>query len=322
MTRRVSLALERYDRHLPFFFGQLDVPKAYDLVALEVGMAPGRRHGEDRHGRMLKGNEFDAAETSLASYIIAKSRNAPFTAIPVFPRRLFSQNHYFVADGSGLHTPIDLKGKRAVLWAFQVTMSVLTKGDWKREYGLDWRDVKLLTRRPEELAFPGLPITQLPADSDPLKMLRQGEADIYIDPHPPAGATSGRDGIRRLFADTPAECGRYFKKYGYYPIMHLIVLTDAIVKAEPDLPRILMKLWEDARLLTEEYYHDPGYAVSVFAEQDYQRQKNQMADNVWTSGLKVNRRNLEHFMENMVDQGLVQRPIPIDELFHASVLDT
>lgn len=322
MARRITLALERYDRHLPFYFDQLDVPKAYDLVPLEVGMAPGRRDGEDRHGRMLKGNEFDAAETSLASYIIAKSRQAPFTAIPVFPRRLFSQNHYFVAENAPYRTPADLKGKRVIFWAFQVTMSVLAKGDWKRNYGLDWRDVEILTLRPEELSFPGLPIRQLPANTDPLEMLRNGDADMYIDPHPPAGATSGRDGIRRLFPDTQAECRRYFKKFGYYPIMHLIALRNETAKTEPDLPRTLMRLWEDARALTEEYYHDPGYALSAFAEQQFHQQQRDMAENLWPSGLQINRVNLEHFMENMIDQGLLKEPFPIDDLFHPSVRDT
>jgi 4,5-dihydroxyphthalate decarboxylase len=322
MARRITLALERYDRHLPFHLGQLDVPKEYDLVPLDVGMAPGRRDGEDRHGRMLKGNEFDAAETSLASYLIARSRNMPFTAIPVFPRRLFSQNHYFVAEKAPYRTPADLKGKRVIFWAFQVTMSVLAKGDWKRNYDLDWRDVEILTLRPEELTFPGLSITQLPANTDPLEMLRSGKADMYVDPHPPAAALSGRDGIRRLFSDTPSECRRYFKKYGYYPIMHLMALRNDTVQAAPDLPRTLMRLWEEARLIAEDCYHDPGYALSAFAEQEFHRQKRDMAENIWPSGLKNNRMNLEHFMENMLDQGLLKEPIPIDDLFHPSVRDS
>lgn len=321
MTRRVTLALERYDRHLPFFFNQLNVPKGYDLVSYEVGMAPRRRHGDDRHGRMLKGGEFDAAETSLASYIIARSRGEPFTAIPIFPRRLFSQNHQFVLDGAPYQQPADLKGKRVIFWAFQVTMSVLAKGDWKREYGLDWRDVQILTQHPEELNFPGLPITQLPPNTDPLQMLREGKAEMYVNPHPPGEAISGRHGIRRLFPDTQAECRRYQKKYGYYPIMHLIAMTDELAKAEPEFPRILMQLWEEAREFTEEYYHDPSYSVSAFTEQLYVQQKNEMG-NIWTSGLKANRVNLEHFMENMVDQGLLKKPMPIDELFHPSVRDT
>ena len=40
---------------------------------------PGR-HGLNRHGRMLHDNEFDICEMSLGSYVMAKSRGAPFTA--------------------------------------------------------------------------------------------------------------------------------------------------------------------------------------------------------------------------------------------------
>ena len=66
---------------------------------------------------MLRKHEFDAAEVSLASYIIAKERGAPFTAIPVFPRRLFSQNHIFVSEKSGISHPAALAGKRIAVWA-------------------------------------------------------------------------------------------------------------------------------------------------------------------------------------------------------------
>ena len=72
MPTRITLALDRYDRHVPFFLGQLSVPPDIDLVPLEVGMVPPRRHGIDRHARMLRKHEFDAAEVSLASYIVAK----------------------------------------------------------------------------------------------------------------------------------------------------------------------------------------------------------------------------------------------------------
>ena len=95
----LTIALDRYDRHIPLFMGAVEAPFAYQ--ALEVGMVPPRRDGIDRHGRMLRGLEFDAAEVSLASYIIARTRGVPLTAVPVFPRRLFSQNHIFVNKAAG-----------------------------------------------------------------------------------------------------------------------------------------------------------------------------------------------------------------------------
>ena len=70
----ISLALDRYDRHVPFFLGSVPAPAGLRYNALEVGMVPPRRDGIDRHKRMLRDLEFDAAEVSLCSYILAKAR--------------------------------------------------------------------------------------------------------------------------------------------------------------------------------------------------------------------------------------------------------
>lgn len=322
MATRVTLALDRYDRHVPFFLNQLNVPANIDLVPLEVGMVPPRRHGVDRHGRMLRDREFDAAETSLASYIIAKSGGAPFTAIPVFPRRLFSQNHIFVRADSALKRPSDLAGKRVIVWAFQVTMSVLAKGDMQRDHGLDWRHVAWLTETPEEVPVPGLPIEPLPKGADPIDMLLKGEADAFINPHPPEAALSAGHGIRRMFEDPAAECDGYFRRYGYFPIMHLIALKEQTVVANPTLPRMLMQLWEEAKAIADSFHHDPGYGLPALSRLSYERQREQWADDIWPSGLTINRANLEQFIADMVDQTLLAEPCAVDSLFHASVLDT
>ena len=43
---------------------------------------------------------------------------------------------------------------------------------------------------------------------------------------------------------------------------------------------------------------------------------------LWTSGLAANRANLERFIGFMVDQRLLERPVPVDALFHPSVHGT
>jgi len=90
MTKlKLTLALSHYDRHIPLFDGSVRVEEI-DLEVLQVGQSSPLKHGQDRHERMLQKGEFDLCELSLSSYLIAKSRGMPFTAIPVFPRRLFS----------------------------------------------------------------------------------------------------------------------------------------------------------------------------------------------------------------------------------------
>jgi 4,5-dihydroxyphthalate decarboxylase len=149
----LTIALDRYDRHIPFFMGMVETLPSFSLQALEVGMVPPRRDGVDRHKRMLVGHEFDIAEVSLASYIISKRAGGPFCAVPVFPRRLFSQNHIFVKADAGSENPKDMIGKRVAIWAFQITMSVLAKGDLQSEYDVPWREVKWHTGRPEEITW-------------------------------------------------------------------------------------------------------------------------------------------------------------------------
>ena len=53
----------------------------------------------------------------------------------------------------GSKTQKDMIGKRVAIWAFQVTMSVLAKGDLQSEYGVPWRKVKWRTERPEEIMW-------------------------------------------------------------------------------------------------------------------------------------------------------------------------
>jgi 4,5-dihydroxyphthalate decarboxylase len=144
---QLTIALSHYDRHVPFFDGTAQ-PDGIDLNILIVGQSDRQRDGEDRHERMLQNSEFDVAELSLSSYLMAKSRGMPFTAIPVFPRRLFSLSQMWVNVDAAVRSPQDLIGKRVGLHSFQNTLATLSKGDLQSEFNVPWRDIHwVLSRR-------------------------------------------------------------------------------------------------------------------------------------------------------------------------------
>ena len=326
MTADLTIALERYDRHVPFFMGMVKPPEGISLRALEVGMAPPRRDGIDRHRRFWSGQEFDICEMSVSSYLTAKGKGAPYTAVPVFPRRLFSQNHMFVSRAAGIEKPADLIGKKVCCRSFQTTMSVLAKGDLAFEYRVPWREMVWHTMSPELVPFRGqkdAKLTMIDEPSAPDRLIA-GELAMMIHPHPPPKLLAAmREGsVRRLFRDTRAECARYFRKYGDYPIMHLLVFRKALAEAHPHLPRALMAMWEDARRQAAEFYEDPGYAELAFARNDFEEEQALFDADIWPSGLAANRASVERFMKYLTDQTLIEAPYPVEELFHESVLDT
>lgn len=321
------MALERHDRHVPFFMGAVKPPDGVEIVPLEIGVGTltGRRDGQDRHGRMFRDRAFDICEQSLSSYIIAKSRGARFTAAPVFPRRLFSQSCMFVNRASGIETPADLRAKRIGILSFQTTLCVLAKGDLKGEHGVDWRDIDWFVQQAEELAWEGgddVSISQIPDGKTAGDMLVEGELDALFMPNPPAVLASSRDRVKPLFDDAKAECIRYFRSHGYCPIMHLMVFPDEVVDAEPWLPQATIDMCEQATRLTYGYYEDPNYSLLLFARDELALQRQALGDDPWPSGLAANRANLERFIGFMVDQRLIDGPMPVESLFHASVLKT
>ena len=177
----LAMALERYDRHVPLFMGEVKPPSGLSLRMLEVGMSHPCRDGIGRHERFLRNNEFDIAETSLSSHVIATSRGAPFVGIPVFPRRLFSQNHIFVNTAAGIEEPRDLAGRRVLIRSFQTTTTTVTAlGDLTFEYGVPWQQIRWVLASDEALPLgerAGVSVERAPAGADVSRLLIDGAVD-------------------------------------------------------------------------------------------------------------------------------------------------
>src|SRR5919106_138063 len=204
---KITMALSHYYRHIPLFDGSVQV-ESVDLSILQVGQSEPLKDGRDRHERMLQKGEFDISELSLSSYLMAKSRGMPFTAIPVFPRRLFSLSQIWVNVDAGIRSPQDLIGKKVGLSTFQTTLSVLAKGDLQAEYNVPWRKIDWIVAKEEAVPFKPEEAVHIELVAPGKKMgsmLEQGQISALMVPHPPQQALKGSPKIRRLFADPKQE---------------------------------------------------------------------------------------------------------------------
>ena len=323
----LSIALNRYDRHYPIFEGSIHLPKGISFRPMLVGESHQLKHGGSRHARTLKDLEFDISEVSLASWVaaVAKDPDFPLVGIPTFPRRFFSMGQVYVPKDSKATSPQDLIGKKVGLHSFQTTLSVLAKGDLKREYGVDWRKIHWVCFRPEIINVdlgPDVSIEWLPPKKEIGEMLMSGEIDAFMSPEPRKSMLTQTHRFRRLFPDSQAEELRVFRKHGFFPVMHIVVVKRDLVEKRPELCRELLEFFEDAKRQAYEYYDDSNYSLLVWGRNHYERQRAELGTDPWINGLKANHKNLVEFLEDSHDQGLTPTVLQPESLFHNSVWNT
>lgn len=314
---KLTMALSHYDRHIPFFDGTVQ-PKGIELVALEVGQSEILKHGTDRHERMLRRGEFDVAELSLSSYLMARSRGMPFTAIPVFPRRLFSLSQMWIHADAGIGSPKDLIGKKVALHSFQNTLAVLAKGDLQSEYGVPWRQIHWILSKEENIAFTpetGAKLEAVPKGQNVGDLLERGEISAMMTPHPPKPVLRGSKKIRRLFSDPKQEDLRYFQTNGFYPIMHVVAFKNEVLEKYPWAAASVLEAFEEAKKICRGYYADPNWSYLAWARQLFEEERTLLGEDPWPSGIERNRLNLERFVGYSLDQGLMAKDMGVEELF-------
>ena len=249
----------------------------------------------------------------------------PFTAIPVFPRRLFSLSQMWVNTNAGVNSPQDLNGKRVGLSTFQTTLSVLAKGDLQSEYGVPWRKLDWYISKEEAVALKpveGACMQLLKPGQKIGAMLETGEIDALMVPHPPKEALRGGGNIRRLFADPKAEEIKYFRKNGYYPIMHVVAFKDEVLGKNPWLAQSIMAAFDKAKETCVEYYDDPNWSRFVWGRHLFEEERQAFGVDPWPHGIEKNCANLERFIGYSIDQGLMEKRLAVEELFAPSTLNT
>src|SRR5215471_16168212 len=95
--------------------------------------------------RMVRGAEFDICELAFTTYLCAKSHGKRFTALPVFPARIFHHGAILVNTKAGIRHPKELEGRAVgVHRGYTVTTGVWARSILQHEYGVDLRKITWL----------------------------------------------------------------------------------------------------------------------------------------------------------------------------------
>jgi 4,5-dihydroxyphthalate decarboxylase len=125
-----------------------------------------------------------------------------------------------------------------------------------------------------------------------------------------------------LFADPKAEEARYFRKNGFYPIMHVVAFKDEVLARNPWLASSIMEAFDKAKQSCVQYYDDPNWSRFVWGRHLFEEERAVFGDDPWPHGIEKNRANLERFIDYSRDQGLIERKLEVEELFAENLRDS
>jgi 4,5-dihydroxyphthalate decarboxylase len=314
MTKaNITLALGSYDRHAPLLEGCIQHPDV-DIEYIELDPQQGR------HERFLQDFEFDAAELSFSSYLIAIDQGLPVHAVPVFPRRLFSQSQMYKNVNCGIRTPKDLAGRRIGLSAYQNTLGVRAKGDLTHFYGVERSTVTWVTPGKEvvDVELPkDLKIETRSSMAEIEQEFVEGKIQGIFVSRLPKPFRDGNPCVARLFDNPQAEEERYLSEEGYFPIMHVLAFKKELAERHPQLPRTLYDIFEQARQRAVQRWVDPNWSMMMWGRRELERQNKLCSTDPWRNGLEANRKNIERFALYSHEQGLTKRRLTPEELFVA-----
>ncbi len=326
MTKlQISVAVGDYDRTRPLFGGEVAIDGAdpnYLLLSPEETFFHAFRH-----------LSYDVSELSLSSYVLSVSRGTcPYIAIPAFVSRAFRHSSIYIRTDKGISSPADLKGRRVGLPEWQLTACVWARAILEDDYGIKSSDVTWVRGgvetpgRPEKISIatpPGVCIEDAGADTCLNSLLENGEIDAYIGPRWPSCFGKGHPHVERLFPDHTTAWD-YYGRTKIFPIMHVVGVRRELAERNPWLPGAVMKAFARAKAVAQERLADTSApkAMLPFIEEHVAGVRRHMGQDYWPYGFdEANRKVLETFCDHHHRQGLSERRVTPEELFHPASLE-
>ncbi|MBD3761010.1 ABC transporter substrate-binding protein [Rhizorhabdus sp.] len=271
-----------------------------------------------RHWRFLRG-QYDVAECSGSSYLVARDRDMPFRALPVFLHRRFRHGFVFINTGKGIEKPSDLIGRKVGVKFYQVSAILWLRGILEEHYGVPHKSIEWFAELDEDIAFDppaDLKLQRLEDSKSVEKMLADGELDALLHPDIIEPIVNKDPKVGRLFPNYKAEEVRYYQKTDIFPIMHFMGLKRELVEQHPWVVANLYQAFEQSKAMAMKRIRNPRIIPLAWYQEAWDEQEALLGPDPWEYGLTPrNRKNLETMVGYSHAQGLISRNIPLDELF-------
>ena len=231
---------------------------------------------------MVREQAFDVSEMAIVTFLMAKSFGKPMVLLPNVVVARFQHPYAVYRAELGDLKPGDLSGKRVGIRSFTTTTGAWLRGILANDYGVDLNSIDWVTFEDAHVAEFRDTTKRAPPGKEIIQMLLDGDLDVVL------GEKVEHPALKPLFPEAGEEKS-WFTRHRMLPINHMVVVSEALSKTNPEAVR------EVSRLLRESEARAPASWHRFSADEM--------------------RRSLALISEYTAQQGLIPRAFTVDELF-------
>lgn len=311
---RLTLSCGDYDRTRPLIDGTITTP-GLDLKIIPLPSG-------ERHKRFVRDLEFDVCELQIAQYFGLKSRGAPITAIPVFPHRRFNHSCVMVRIDSDISRPEDLRGRRVGVHGHFNPIALWIRGLLQHEFNVLPSEIHWIADGSEDMPNWSPPswlrMDRAPAGRKMQDLLRAGAIDAQILSDSGTDAATVNQVVRRLWPNYREVESDYYRRTGIFPIRHLVVVKDEVLRRHRDVAPPLVQAFEDAKQQAYQYWSDHRRSSLAWFGAEQEEERALLGPDPWPYSIQSNQVVLETLLDYAFEQGLTGRRLSIEEIFAPS----
>src|SRR3954471_716133 len=261
-----------------------------DLVSFDFS---GPKVANQGFKAMVRERAFDAGELAIGTFLEARTYGKPVAMLPAVVMGRFQHGHTLRSTKRPPFGPGDIEGKRIGIRSYTQTTGIWVRGIFKHEYGVDLNKVTWVCNDDGHLAeFKDPPnVERTPPDSKKVdQMLLDAEidaailgSDIVDDPR-----------VTHLIPNPQQAAQAWYRKYNTIPVNHLFCVDKALADARPDVIAEIFRMLKETKA-----------AMTLSPE----------GIDFHASGLEALRKPLEMMVQYAVEQKIIPRQFPVEELF-------
>lgn len=318
MALKLKMICGPYDRAQALIDGSVK-PEGIDLEITVNRDLPGSPESS-REGY------FDMVEFYTVTYMgdLAYKRLA-YTAIPIFVKRMHRHSYMYVNKNSGIRTPADLHGKRVAIQSWFTTTALWGRGILSDEYGVDLAAVNWVATNTvgmgKDWKGPDWMRLEVADGASQKDMLASGAVDACITTAVLApDVDSNIDFLFPNYADLERD---YYKKTGFFPIMHTLLVKNSVLEEHAWVAMSLYNAWQESKQRCYQWLEwQRIHQTALWYRALWEEERAVAGPDPYVWGLSKSRAELDKMLEWAYRDGITPRRHEPEEMFHPSTLET